>query len=79
MLINIHEAKTHFSKLINQVLNGDEVIIAKGGKPVIRLVAYTQKEEIRQGGQLRDLLTISEDFNDPLPDDILKLFYGNEK
>ena len=79
MLVNIHEAKTHFSKLINQVLDGDEVIIARGGKPVIRLIAYTQEPGIRQRGQFRELLSISEDFDEPLPDDILKLFYGDEK
>ncbi|MCX7117288.1 MAG: type II toxin-antitoxin system prevent-host-death family antitoxin [Legionellales bacterium] len=79
MLVNIHEAKTHFSKLINQVLSGDEVIIARGGKPLIRLVPYSGGTQTRHGGQFRGVIDISEDFDDPLPDDILKLFYGDEK
>ncbi len=79
MIVNIHDAKTHFSKLINQALEGNEVIIAKGGKPMIRLVPYVNEPGIRQGGQFRGLLTISEDFNAPLPDDLLKLFHGDEK
>lgn len=79
MFVNIHEAKTHFSKLINQALEGDEVIIAKGGKPVIRLVPYVDEPGVRQGGQFRGVLSISEDFNEPLPDDLLKLFHEDEK
>lgn len=78
MLVNIHNAKTHFSKLVNQVLKGEEVIIAKGGKPLIRLVPYTKEVEVRRGGQLKGLIKISEDFDAPLPEEILKQFYGNE-
>lgn len=78
MLINIHDAKTHFSKLINQALNGEEVIIARGGNPVIRLVPYLPEKQIRQGGQLKGLIQISEDFDDPLPTDLLNQFYGDE-
>lgn len=79
MLVNIHDAKTHFSKLINQALNGDDIIIARSGKPLVRLIPYTTETEIRKGGQLRGLIEISENFNDDLPDDILKLFYEDEK
>jgi len=79
MLVNIHDAKTHFSKLINQVLSGDDIIIARGGKPLVRLVPYTKDEEIRHGGQFRGVIQISEDFDEPLPDDVLRLFYGDEK
>ncbi|CAN5389345.1 type II toxin-antitoxin system prevent-host-death family antitoxin [soil metagenome] len=78
MLVNIHEAKTHFSKLINDVLSGQEVIIARGGKPVIKLVPYAEETKTRKGGQFRDLIHISEDFDAPLPDDLLNLF-GNDK
>jgi len=79
MLVNIHEAKTHFSKLINQALGGNEIIIARDGKPLVRLVPYTSEPEVRQGGQLRGLIKINEDFDAPLPDELLKLFYGDEK
>ena len=78
MLINIHDAKTRFSKIINQVLKGDEIIIARDGKPLIRLVPYTEKPEIRKSGQFKGIIEISDDFNAPLPDDILKSFYGDD-
>ena len=78
MLVNIHDAKTHFSKLIHQALSGDEVIIAKAGKPLIRLVPYTDDIGARRGGQFKGLIEVSDDFDAPLPDDILKLFYGDE-
>jgi len=79
MLINIHEAKTHFSKFINQALKGEEIIIAKDGKPLIRLVPYTVDIETRKGGQFRGLMQISDDFDAPLPEDVLNSFYGNEE
>lgn len=79
MLVNIHDAKTHFSKFINQALKGDEVIIARGGKPLIRLVPYTEEPQIRRGGQFKGLIQISDDFDAPLPEEILKHFYGDEK
>ncbi len=78
MLVNIHDAKTHFSKLINQTLNGEEIIIAKGGKPLVRLVPYSKEPEVRHGGQFRGLMEISDDFDESLPDELLKLFYEDE-
>ena len=72
MLVNIHDAKTNFSKLINQTLKGDEIIIARGGKPLVRLVPYTEETRIRRGGQFKGLIQISDDFDAPLPDDVLK-------
>jgi antitoxin (DNA-binding transcriptional repressor) of toxin-antitoxin stability system len=56
-VVNVHEAKTHFSKLLKRVMAGEEIIIALGGKPVARLAA----------GQLR----LHDDFDAPLPDDVL--------
>lgn len=79
MLVNIHEAKTHFSKFINQALQGEEIIIAKGGKPLIRLVPYAKETQTRRGGQFKGIIQISDDFDAPLPDDLLKQFYGDEK
>ena len=78
MLVNIHDAKTHFSKLVNQALSGDDVIISRAGKPLVRLVPYTAEAELRRGGQFRGIITMADDFDEPLPDDILKLFYGDE-
>jgi len=77
-LVNIHDAKTHFSKLINQALQGEEIIIAKGGQPLIRLVPYTKETALRKGGQFAGLIKINDDFDAPLPEDLLKQFYGNE-
>lgn len=79
MLVNIHEAKTNFSKLIEQTLKGEEVIVARGGKPLVRLVPFTEEPQIRCGGQFRGLIEISEDFDAPLPQDLLKQFYGDDK
>lgn len=79
MLVNIHEAKTHFSKLINDSLKGDEVIIARDGKPLVRLVPYSENITQRVGGQLKGLIEINDDFDSPLPEDLLRQFYGEEK
>lgn len=78
MLINIHEAKTHLSKIVNQVLKGDEIVIARDGKPLIRLIPYTEETDVRRGGQFKGLIQISDDFDAPLPEDILKHFFGDE-
>jgi prevent-host-death family protein len=78
MLINIHDAKTNFSKLINKVLKGDDIIIAKDGHPLVRLVPYTETAFERHGGQLKGLNKINEHFDAPLPEDLLKLFYQDD-
>lgn len=72
--VNIHEAKTHFSKLINRVMGGEEFIIAKAGKPVARLSSISENSTIRSPGSAKGKITISEDFNDPLPDDLMDSF-----
>lgn len=78
MQVNIHEAKTQFSKLISRALKGDEIVIARNGKPLIKLVPYSEQLETRHGGQLKGLIKIADDFDAPLPDELLKQFYGNE-
>lgn len=73
--MNIHEAKTHLSHLLEQIEKGEEVVIARHGKPVARLVPYTIKPiQQRQPGSLQGNITLSEDFDAPLPDDIAKTF-----
>ncbi len=79
MLVNIHDAKTHFSKYITQALNGEEIIVAKSGKPLIRLIPYTETTEVRHGGQFRGLIEISDDFDAPLPENLLNQFYGHDE
>ncbi len=77
MEVNIHEAKTHFSRLLQRVANGEEVIIARAGVPVARLVAVEpQKPKVRPLGFARGEVWIAEDFDAPLPDQLLKQFYG---
>ena len=69
--INIHEAKTHLSRLLEQIETGEDVVIARHGKPVARLIPYTVKPiQQRQPGSLRGKIKFSEDFDAPLPDDI---------
>jgi prevent-host-death family protein len=76
---NIHEAKTHFSKLVDQAASGEEIVIAKAGKPVAKLVsidADAGKEKPRRKlGMFEGKYHIPDDFNAPLPDDVLEEFY----
>lgn len=74
---NIHEAKTHFSKLVEQAMRGEEVIIAKAGKPVAKLVKWrASKPSQQRGGFLRGKIWVSDDFDAPLPPDIQAAFDG---
>lgn len=75
-LANIHEAKTQFSKLIDRVAAGEEVVIARAGKPVARLVKYIEPEGERRGGQWNGLVRIHDDFDAPLPDEMAEAFRG---
>jgi len=67
MAVNIHEAKAHFSKLIERVLQGEEITIAKGGKPVARLVPAEKVKAHRSPGSARGLVKVRADFDAPLP------------
>ena len=71
--VNIHEAKTHLSRLLAQVAGGEEVIIASAGKPVARLSAIHETRK-RVLGRDRGLFQIPDDFDAPLPDDVLDSF-----
>ncbi|MBW1800143.1 MAG: type II toxin-antitoxin system Phd/YefM family antitoxin [Deltaproteobacteria bacterium] len=68
MQVNIHEAKTNLSRLLTQVENGKDIIIAKAGKPV------AEESPIRNLGKDAGLFEVPEDFDDPLPENILKSF-----
>ena len=66
---SIHEAKTHLSRLIQAALKGEEIIIAKGNKPVVRLdVLPEARLERHIGGQPDLVITMDEDFNEPIKD-----------
>jgi prevent-host-death family protein len=73
MVSNIHEAKSQLSKLVDRALKGEEVIIARAGKPVVRLVPVEEDPSPRQGGQWKGQVWIAPDF-DELPEDIARAF-----
>jgi prevent-host-death family protein len=76
MEVNIHQAKTHFSRLLQRVAEGEEVVIARAGVPVARLVAVGSRGAIRPLGMDRDHVVIADDFDAPLPDSFLAAFAG---
>jgi prevent-host-death family protein len=72
--VNIHQAKTHLSQLLEDVARGEEIVIAKAGKPIARLVTITTTSQPRQRGRLKGRITIAADFDAPLPEEILASF-----
>ncbi|MCX5808794.1 MAG: type II toxin-antitoxin system Phd/YefM family antitoxin [Proteobacteria bacterium] len=74
LIVNIHDAKTHFSKLLNRVGTGEEVVIAKAGKPLARLVPINKSIQTRTPGSAKKYVFMTEDFNEPLPEVILNAF-----
>jgi len=72
--VNVHEAKTHFSKLLERVARGEEIVIARAGKPVARLVPFKESVARRIPGTAKGKIIIASDFDAPLPDDLLKTF-----
>jgi prevent-host-death family protein len=72
--INTHEAKTHLSKLLVRVQAGEEIIIAKAGKPIAKLVPIEGHALSRSPGSARGLVSMAPDFDQPLPDEVLDRF-----
>jgi prevent-host-death family protein len=75
MLVNMHEAKTHLSRLVERAAAGEEIVIGKAGKPVARLVPYQERRERRQPGRLKGRIWIADDF-DVTPEWLIKAFEG---
>jgi prevent-host-death family protein len=75
--VNTHEAKTQFSRLLKRVAAGEEITIANRGVPVARLVPVSTQK--RQLGAYGDSIKIADDFDGPLPDEILNLFEGRRR
>ena len=75
--VNVHEAKTHFSKLLDRVAKGEEVVIAKAGKPVARLVPIAEPPQPRKLGGFEGQIWIADDFDAPDPD-LEALFEGED-
>jgi prevent-host-death family protein len=74
--VNIHAAKSQLSRLLDAAVAGEEVIIAKAGKPIARLVPIERTHERRKLGTLAGQFRVPDDFDDPLPDEILDAFEG---
>jgi len=72
--INIHAAKTHFSRLVERAARGEEIVIARAGRPVARLVPLGGAARPRRPGLLKGRIRIRKDFDAPLPEGILRLF-----
>jgi prevent-host-death family protein len=76
--VNVYEAKTHLSRLLDRVEAGEEIIIGRSGRPVAMLVPYRTKRKRREPGSLRGQIWIAEDF-DELPEDLLAAFEGESE
>ncbi len=72
--VNIHEAKTHLSRLLERVSEGEEVVISKAGRPVARLVPAGERPERREPGSASGRVVVGEDFDAPLPEEVLEAF-----
>lgn len=72
--VNIHEAKTHLSKLVEIAAASEEVVIAKAGKPIARRVPMARESAPRKKGLLKGRIKISAKFDQPLPDEAIALF-----
>jgi len=77
-MVNIYEAKTQLSKLVDLASSGTDVVIARAGKPVARLTTLKEEKRPLVYGLLEGKGWIADDFNDPLPDNILAGFEGRE-
>ena len=74
--VNIHEAKTNLSRLVERAAGGEEIIIARAGKPIAKLVPLGPKEVTRTFGRMKGLIQVPDDFDAPLPPEVLDSFYG---
>jgi prevent-host-death family protein len=69
-MVNMQDAKTHWSRLVARAEAGEQIIIARNGRPVARLVPYTEGAERRIFGRMKGRITIADDFDTPLPPEI---------
>ena len=76
-IVNVHEAKTNLSRLLEAAAAGEEIIIAKAGKPIAKLVPIEKPK--REPGRLKGLIQWSGVFFDPLPDDVLEVMENGYK
>jgi prevent-host-death family protein len=76
--VNIYEAKTQLSKLVDQAASGDDVVIGRGGKPVARITRLTPAKRPIRFGVLKGKVRVAADFDAPLPADVQAAFAGGE-
>ena len=74
--VNIHDAKTHFSRLVDRAAGGEEIVIAKAGRPLAKLVPYREARGPRRPGALSGRIRVADDFDAPLPPDVAAAFRG---
>ena len=77
--INVHDAKTHFSRLLDRAQEGEEFVIAKAGRPVARLGPLVRRGKKRRLGLLDGKFRIPDDFNAALPNEVLAAFEGRRR
>jgi prevent-host-death family protein len=76
--INLYEAKTNLSSLVERAAAGEEIVIAKAGRPLARLVPLAKRVKPRELGVLAGQVSIADNFDDPLSDDLLRAFEGRD-
>lgn len=74
LIVNVHEAKTHLSRLLARVEAGEEIVIANAGRPVAKLVAAGERPTRRLPGSAAGHFVVPDNFNAPLPEDVLRDF-----
>lgn len=79
-MVNIHEAKTHLSRLIEKAAQGEPFVIAKAGKPMVKVVPLDSPvgKQVRRLGFMRGMFSVPEDFNEMYRDEIETMFYGEK-
>ena len=77
--VNIYDARTHFPKLLARVEKGEEVVIARAGKPIARLVPNDSAPKVPVFGADRGTFTVPDDFDSPLAEDVVSAFEGEER
>ena len=77
--VNVHEAKTHLSRILDRVAAGEEILIARAGKPIARLVPLAVDQKRRTPGTYQGRIEIADDFDAPLPDELLDAFDGDRR
>lgn len=76
--VTIHEAKTHLSRLLEEVEKGGEVVISRRDKPIARLVPIATERPERKPGRMKGLIDIGPEFFEPLPEEELRLWEGRD-